>query len=151
MLLAPVDTEYRLLWVDLGSSRSSSDAQVFNRSDLREKIEDGNLGLPAPEPLGEGGPDYLRGWRHICLYAMNGETLQKKTTHIGKKSSKLQEVVENVFVILVSRFRVLLGTLEQRPKVVRDIIFTCVVFPSKTQSTSNKFKNYFKPNHKSPG
>ena len=58
---------------------------------------------------------------------MDGETLQKKTTHIGKKSSKLQEVVENVFVIVVSRFRVLLGTMEQRPKVVRDIIFTCVV------------------------
>ena len=36
---------------------SLSDAQIFNRSNLREKIEDGSLGLPVPEPLGEGGPD----------------------------------------------------------------------------------------------
>ena len=28
---------------------------------------------------------------------------------------------------LVSRSRVLLGTIEQRPKVVRDIVFTCVL------------------------
>ena len=30
-------------------------------------------------------------------------------------------MVENVFGILVSRFRVLLGTMELRPKVIRDI------------------------------
>ena len=36
-------------------------------------------------------------------------------------------MVENVFRILVSRFRVLLDPMEQRPMVVRDIVFTCVV------------------------
>ena len=36
-------------------------------------------------------------------------------------------MVENAFEILVSRFRVLLGTMGQRPRVVRDIVFTCVV------------------------
>ena len=38
-------------------SRDCSDAQISNKSDLREKIEDGSLGLPAPEPQREGGPD----------------------------------------------------------------------------------------------
>ena len=36
-------------------------------------------------------------------------------------------MIENTFGILVRRFRVLLGTMEQRPMVVRDIVFTCVV------------------------
>ena len=57
VLLALVNTKYRFIWVNVGSSGSSSDAQIFNRSDLKEKIEDGTMVLPAPEPLGEGGRD----------------------------------------------------------------------------------------------
>ena len=57
VLLALVEAEYRFFWVDVWSSGSLSDAQIFNTSNLREKIKDGTLGLPAPEPLGEGGPD----------------------------------------------------------------------------------------------
>ena len=36
-------------------------------------------------------------------------------------------MVDNVFGILVSRYRVLLFTMKQRPKVVGDIVLTCVV------------------------
>ena len=35
-------------------------------------------------------------------------------------------MVENAFGILVTRCRVLLGTMAQRPKDVRDIVFACV-------------------------
>ena len=56
VLLALVSAEYRFLWTDFAPSGSSSDAQIFNRSDLRE-IKEGSLGLPPPEPLGEGGPE----------------------------------------------------------------------------------------------
>ena len=31
VLLALVDTKYRFLWVDVGSSGSSTDAQIFNQ------------------------------------------------------------------------------------------------------------------------
>ena len=74
---------------------SSSNAQIFNQSDLREKIEDGTLRLPSRELHGGGKanfPLFLAGWRHLCLDAMDGETLQQKTTHKGRKNSKLQEL-----------------------------------------------------------
>ena len=35
--------------------------------------------------------------------------------------------MENAFGIFVPRFRVILGTMGQRPRVVRDIVFICVV------------------------
>ena len=51
VLLALVDAEYRFPWVNVESS-GSSDAQIFNNRDLREKIEDGTSGLPQLNYLG---------------------------------------------------------------------------------------------------
>ena len=62
VLLALVDAEYKFLWVNVGASGSSSDAQIFHSSKLRRKIENGTLGLPPPERLGPGGPNL-----HYCL------------------------------------------------------------------------------------
>ena len=58
VLLALVDADYKFLWVNVGASRSSSDAQIFNRSKLKKRIVNGRLGLPPPEPLGPGGRIY---------------------------------------------------------------------------------------------
>ena len=124
-----IDKEYRFLWINLGSSASSSDVQIFNRSNLREKIEDGTLGLPPPEPLGEGGP-------HLP-YVLVGDDAFALLPWMVKPYSRRQLMREErilnyrtfrgrrVFGILVSRLRLLLGTMEQ--KVVRDIVLTCMV------------------------
>ena len=55
VLLALVDADYKFLWVNVGASGLSSDAQIFNCSKLKRRIENGTLGLPPPEPLGPGG------------------------------------------------------------------------------------------------
>ena len=52
VLLALIDTEYRFFWIDVGSSGSSSDAQIFNCSKSRKKIVDGTLGFHHLNPWG---------------------------------------------------------------------------------------------------
>ena len=46
--------------------------------------------------------------------------------------SRDRRVVKYAFGILVSRFSVLLGTMEQRPRVLSDIVFMCVVLHNRT-------------------
>ena len=45
VLLALVDADYKFPWVNVGSNGSSSDAQIFNSSKLKRRIENGTLGL----------------------------------------------------------------------------------------------------------
>ena len=68
VLLALVDADYKFLWVNVGASGSSSDAQIFNCSKLK-RIENGRIGLQPPEPLGPGGPDlhYFSCWGTMPL------------------------------------------------------------------------------------
>ena len=46
VILAVVD-----VWVDIGSRGASSDAQIFNNSELKECMEDNSIDFPAPEVL----------------------------------------------------------------------------------------------------
>ena len=129
VLLALVNAEYRFPGIDCGSSGSCSDAQIFSRSSLREKIKDGSLGLLAPEPLGEGGPDlhyFLLGddvfasmpWM-VKPYSRRQLTREERIANY--RISRGRRVLENTFEILVNQFRVLLGTIEQRPRVFRTL------------------------------
>ena len=142
VLLALVDANYKFLWVNVGASGSSSDAQIFNRSKLKRRIENGTMGLPPPEPLGPGGPDlhyFLLGDDAFALmpwlvkpYSRRQLTREERIANY--RISRGRRVVENSFGILVNRFRVLLTTMEQRPKVVRDIVLTCVVLHNMLRS-----------------
>ena len=46
ILLALVDAGYKLLWVDVEASKSTSDHAVFNQSDLKDLLDNGTFHLP---------------------------------------------------------------------------------------------------------
>ena len=91
--------------------------------------------LLPPEPLGKGIPDlhyFLLGDNAFALMPWmvkpySARELTREERIANYRISRGRWVVENVFGILVSRFLVLLCTMEQRSKVVRDIGFMCVV------------------------
>ena len=116
------------LWVNTGASGSSSDAQIFNHSKLKRRIENGTLGLPPPEPLGPGGPNihyFLLGDDAFAMmpwlvkpYSRRQLTREERIANY--RSSRGRRVAENSFGILVKRFR--------------DIVLTCVVLHNMLRS-----------------
>ena len=56
-MLALLDGQYKFRWVDVGTARSCSDAQIFNTSHLKRKIGDGSIGFPDPAPITQSGRD----------------------------------------------------------------------------------------------
>ena len=85
--------------------------------------------------MGEGGPDLhyaLLGDDNFALmpwmvkpYSRRQLTREERIANYWISTGR--RVVKNAFGILVSCFRVLLGTMEQRPRIVSDIVFMCVV------------------------
>ena len=132
VMLALVDGQYKFRWVDVGTAGSCSDAQIFNASQLKRKIDDGSIGFPDPAPITQGGRDVpyfilvddafaLKTW----LMKPYGKRMLTREERIANYTiSRGRRVVENVFGILVSRFRVMRPTPLE---TVREVVFTCVV------------------------
>ena len=135
VMLALVDGQYKFRWVDAGTAGSCSDAQIFNACQLKRRIEDGRIGFPDPAPITQGGRDVpyfiladdafaLKTW----LMKPYGRRMLTREERIANyRISRARRVVENAFGILVSRFRVMLTTIDLPPETVRDVVMTCVV------------------------
>ena len=105
VLLALFDAEYNFLWVNVGASGSSFDAQIFNSSKRSRKIQNGTLGLPPPEPMGPGGPDlhyFLLGDNVFDLMPWlvkpySRRQLTREERKANYRTSRGRRVVKNAF------------------------------------------------------
>ena len=51
VLMSLVDANYHFLWVDVGGDGAMSDRQIFNKSELKECLDDGSINFPDSDPL----------------------------------------------------------------------------------------------------
>ena len=109
---------------------TSSDAQIFNTCHLKRKIDDGSIGFPDPAPITQGGWDVpyfilandvfaLKTW---LMIPYGRRMLTREERLANYRLSRGRRVSENVFGILVSRFRVMMTTIELPPETVRDVV-----------------------------
>jgi len=115
VLLAVVNSNYEFILVDIGDAGRQSDGGVFASSNLGYAMDQKLLNIPKPRPLkgttksfpfvfvgDEAFPlkDYLiKPYARICLH------LREKVANY--RISRARRLVENVFGICASRFRVL--------------------------------------------
>uniref|UniRef100_A0A8C5RC91 DDE Tnp4 domain-containing protein n=1 Tax=Laticauda laticaudata TaxID=8630 RepID=A0A8C5RC91_LATLA len=126
ILFAMVDADYKFMYIDASGNGSSSDAQVYNASDLKGGLERNLIvGFPDPEPLPNDTQDvpyFIVGDDTFSLttYLMKPYTskyLTREERIFNYRLSRARRVVENAFGILANRFQVLLTTMlhRQRP------------------------------------
>jgi hypothetical protein len=134
VLMAAVDSDYRFIWCSIGYPGCSSDAGIFNRSRLRRGLENGTLGLPAPEPLrgdDRNIPYFFVGDDAFPLQEWMMKPFPQRNLSPGERiynyrHSRARRVSENAFGILANRWRCLLTTMAQHPKTATTITKGCL-------------------------
>ena len=135
VMLALVDGQYKFRWVDASTAVSCTDAQIFNAYQLKRKTDDGNIGFSDPALITQGGLDVPYFILADNAFAMKtwlmkpyGRRMLTREERIANyRTSRGRRFVENAFGILVSRFRVMLITIELPPETVRGVVITCMV------------------------
>jgi len=136
ILMALVDASYKFIWVEVGGNGARSDEQIYNRCQLKTKLENGSLCLPEPDPL--PGDDRPMPYFFIGddAFALNKNMMKPYSRRhmdhdqriYNYRCSRARRVVENAFGILASRFQCLLSTFRQKNvDTIEKIIMACVV------------------------
>ena len=134
IMMALADADYKFLWIDVGPDGASSDAQIYNDSELKEALDNQTIGFPDPEPLpgdNRDMPFFFLGDDAFGLrpnlmkpFSIRGMTMEERI--FNHRLSRGRRVLENAFGILAQRFQVLLSTMQQDPDTVRIIVQACV-------------------------
>ena len=132
--MALVDADYKLSWVDVGRDGSSGDAQVFNNSELKECIDNGTVGFPAPDALPHDDqpmPYFIAADDAFALRTWLMKPFSKRHQTVAERIfnyrlSRARTIVENAFGIMAHRYQCMLTTMKQKTTTVIAILLACV-------------------------
>ncbi|XP_068114890.1 uncharacterized protein [Hyperolius riggenbachi] len=130
VLMAVVDAQYRFLAVDLGSYGSTAGSNIFRLSNMGKKLYAGQLNLPGPCPIIEGGdpfPHVLVGDEAFALHTNLMKPFPRTDLDISKRIfnyrlSRARRYVECAFGILSNKWRVFHTTLVMTPDNVENVV-----------------------------
>ena len=135
VLLAIAGPNYECLYADIGSNGRMNDAGIWNKSKLRNKIENKELALPKPKCLPFGcvevphvfvGDDAF-GLKNYMMkpYAQRGLTIERRIYNY--RHSRARRISENLFGILANRWRVFLHTICLPPEKVEFVTMAILI------------------------
>lgn len=151
ILMALVDSHYCFTFVDIGAQGRMNDAGVFANTRLYQKIIRGELLLPPMEPLsGRQKPvpyvfvgDDAFPIRSNLLKPYSGTYAKNSMERIfNYRLSRARRIVENVFGILASVFRLLRAPMVLEPEKAALICMTCSLlhnFLRKSNTSRNRY------------
>ncbi|CAH1977608.1 unnamed protein product [Acanthoscelides obtectus] len=154
VMLALVDASYNFMFVDVGTQDRISDGGVFNDSLLKEKNDNESLNLPPPKQLD--------GTNYVIPYHFVADTAFPLSNHIMKpypgqhpkgstkrvfnyRLSRARCIVENVFGILASVFRVLRKPMLLQPEKAQLVVMTVCLLHNFLRKSQNSVNLYTPP------
>ncbi|CAH1991680.1 unnamed protein product [Acanthoscelides obtectus] len=147
VLFAIVNANYEFIYVYTGINGRVSDGGVLQETDFYEKLENHTLNIPPPHHLEKSadklpyvfiGDDAFSLTENVMKpYSINGISHDEKV--FNYRLCRARRVVENVFGILASRFRILLSTitLSTVEKVDKVVLACCVLHNFLRRKCSN--------------
>ncbi|XP_067647650.1 putative nuclease HARBI1 [Eurosta solidaginis] len=133
IMMAVVNANYEFLMVDVGANGRASDAGLFSQTKFFKQRKENKLRLPKPELL----PGYNEKMPFVfvaddafplmenIMKPFSHNSLEKSDIIFNYRLSRARGLVENVFGILVSRFRILLNTLNFSPDKSTKFVLAC--------------------------
>lgn len=155
VLMALVDANYCFTFVDVGCQGRISDGGVFRNTILFKKLEENALMIPEDEPL----PNYTHTPYPYVFVADDafalGTHLLKPYHGLHEKGSderifnyrlsRARRIVENVFGILTSVYRVFRAPMLLEPEKVSKIVMTCALLHNYLRKSKNSATLYSPP------
>lgn len=134
VLLAACSARYKLLFVDIGSYGRRSDGGIFGDSEMGLKLRNQRMNVPPPQAITQYNPfefPYvvvadeafpLENWM-MRLYAKAALGPYERTYNY--RLSRARGVIENVFGILVSRWRIFRAPICTYVETTEEIVKAC--------------------------
>lgn len=155
VLFALVDANYNILYVDAGCQGRISDGGVFKNSKLHEMIENNELQLPAPIHLNGRTKKLPYFILADSAFAMSESVMKpypgqnhpkgSKERIFNYRLSRARRVVENVFGIMSSTFRVLRKPMLLEPDKATVVVMAIVHLHNFLRRPSSR--NFYMPRH----
>lgn len=133
VLMAVVDSNYECIMVDVGANGRMSDAAVITNTKFGQLLEKGELNIPPPKIMPNSNyqlpfvfvGDEAFALKDNFMKPFPQRNLTREERVFNYRLSRARRIVENTFGILVSRFRLLLTTINLSPEKVQRIVLTC--------------------------
>ena len=152
VLFAIVDADYKFLYVDVGKNGRVSDGGVFANTPIYDKLESKQLGIPSSQPL----PGRMKEIPYMIVgddafplksylmkpYPSRGLDISKRI--FNYRLSRVRRIVENVFGILSSRFRIFQKPIQLEPEKVEPVVLAACALHNFLRSKPSS-RNIYSP------
>ncbi|XP_055840162.1 uncharacterized protein LOC129907800 [Episyrphus balteatus] len=134
--MAVADSDYRFIYVNVGSYGKDCDSNIFKNSPLWTRIKNGNIGIPEAKCLhgttSPAVPYFLVGDEAFALdkhllRPFGGHNLTTKQRIFNYRLSRARRYIECAFGILSNKWRIFHRPINLDTDFATDIVKACVV------------------------